>query len=148
MPRSCSRLVTLLTLCFAACGGQDDGGERDKPSSAGNAAAKKVIAEFYVAVQASDGEQACGLLTTALVKELDQPPDRCAKEVLYATVGSEAPRDPQVTEVRTRGDRGNVVVTTRRGHGGAERLYSQDIQVEKVGASWRIAAFPEPPRPL
>jgi hypothetical protein len=131
-------LAALFGLAVSACGGAggaDGGGSRRSAAEV-----RAVVQRFYAAVGDQRGDRACALLTAELQRAYDRPPDACRKEVLRV-VGTEPARGLQVQDVRVEGAKATAVAATRRGHGGAERIHTQGINLARTPAGWRIARF-------
>lgn len=129
-------LVLLLAMLLAggSCGGEDDA----RPATTG---ARAAVQGFFSAMVAQDGRAACRTLTARLRSRYGDPPDPCRREVLYAAVGTEPPRDVVVLRARGGGDAARVTVTTRRGHGGGERIERQAVRLVRDAGEWRIDGF-------
>lgn len=119
--------------------------DEPRPAAPDEARAARVAVErFFAAMVAQDGRAACGLLSGRLRAEYGDPPDPCRREVLYAAVGTEPPRDVVVVSAKAGRRAGRVVVSTRRGHGGGERIERQLVRVVRAGGGpWRVDGFDE-----
>jgi hypothetical protein len=125
-------LVSLLALsCLMGCESSDESGTT--ASTSAEAQVRKVVTDFYTAVERKDGRRACSLMTAKIRREVksigrypNSPPRTCARAMVAVFGGSPPPR---VRSVEVSGNSARVV------------LVGGDAGLVKTEGAWKIEAF-------